>query len=420
MKHLLIISNNVLSENNNNGKTILSFFSGVENITVAQLYLSGEQPRVAGCDYFQISDKDIIRGLFCKSKRGGQVKANHNGISIDDFSIRNKVGRNDFTLFIRDILWKNKWNSRQLEKWLNQVNPDAIFFVGGYALFAYQISTYIQRRFNSRLTVYITDDYIMPRKKESLLHRIRRKMIKSAIDKILGISSCFYTVSAAMHDAYLKEFKRDSYLAVNMTDDLKKDTEIKRDNEIILTYTGSFYYGRDDVLEILAKAILKYNSLKKGKRAKLIIYSNVMPDENEGKKICVEEASEYGGALNQAELIEQLNLSDMLVFVESFDADQVEKTRYSLSTKVTEYMSVGKPILAIGPKEVGSMQYLDDVAMCINKKNLVSCELERFLLDVNLQDELACKARNKYLQNHNKLNIQKKFLNNIFGNMPPQ
>ncbi len=417
MKHLLIISNNVLSETNNNGKTILSFFSGIENLTISQLYLSGEQPRVEGCDYFQISDKDIIRGLLHKSKRGKQVRVDNSRVLDDDFAIRNKVGRNDFTLLLRDVLWKNKWNSNQLEQWLKEVNPDAIFFVGGDALFAYQICTYIKQQYGSRLTIYITDDYIMPRKNESFLHKIRREMIKREINKILRLSSCFYTVSEPMRDAYLLEFKRGSYLAVNMTEDLKKKLEIRETKEIILTYTGSFYYGRYNVLGMLAKSILDYNRRTKGKKAKLLIYSNEIPNETTKHVLCIGGASEYRGALSRIELVEHLNTSDILVFVESFDPDQIEKTKYSLSTKVTEYMSVGKPILAIGPKEVGSMQYLNDVAMCINEPKLLKPEFERFLSDNDLQNTLACKARNKYLQNHNKVNVQKKFLKNIFGDI---
>ena len=51
---LLIISNNVLSETNNNGKTILSYFDTIPKEQVAQLYFSGECPQIEGYRYYQL------------------------------------------------------------------------------------------------------------------------------------------------------------------------------------------------------------------------------------------------------------------------------------------------------------------------------------------------------------------------------
>ena len=63
MNKLLIISNNVLSEINNNGKTILSFIEN-SKLEIRQLYFSSEVPSIKTYKYFRISDNDIIRGCF--------------------------------------------------------------------------------------------------------------------------------------------------------------------------------------------------------------------------------------------------------------------------------------------------------------------------------------------------------------------
>ena len=144
------------------------------------------------------------------------------------------------------------------------------------------------------------------------------------------------------------------------------------------------------------------------------MYSNSEPDERTKKLILVDGASEYCGSLGKDELKLKLNEADVLVFVESFDEDQIEKTKYSLSTKVPEYLSVGKPIFAVGPLEVGSMDYLRDVAICVVELSELGDKLTKALETPSYMNEVAQKCEEKYLKNHCKEIIQKEFLANIF------
>lgn len=414
MKRLLIISNNVISETNNNGKTILSFIDGMKDAEIAQLYFSGEVPRVEGFTYFQITDKDIIGGFINSSKRGKSRDVVFDNSQVDDFSIRNKVGRNDVTLIIRDILWIIHWKSKQLEEWLDAFMPQAIFFVAGDGLFPYVICNSIKRKYNSRLTVYVTDDYIMPIKNEKVLHKIRRKKIYESLKSTLSIADSFYTVSKMMHDAYIKELGYDSYIAFNMTEDLYDPVKNDRD-EIYLIYTGSLYYKRDEIIGELAKEISNLNQ-NNPIQAKLIVYSNYEPTEKQKKKFLIDEVSFFGGSLNKTDLKKVLNKADILVFVESFDIKHIEKIKYSISTKVSEYMSVGKPIFAIGPNNVGSMKYLSDIAICCNRSELIKNKLEIILNDVKIREEYGNKARIKFLKDFNKRKQQEQLKIAVLGN----
>lgn len=414
MKKLLIISNNVLSETNNNGKTILSFVRDTENLSVAQIYFSGEVPKVGGYNYFRISDKDVIRGLFRHSRRGKVVHAETQKQGSDDFSIRKAVGRNDVTLAAREALWWKKWKSRGLVEWLDAYRPDAIFFVAGDTLFPYAICEYIKKRYNAPLSVYVTDDYIMPRPEETVLHGMRRRSIRKHMVKILKMASTFYTVSQLMRETYLRELHRDSMVAFNMSDDLYDNSVVKKEKEIVLTYTGSFYYGRANTLGRLALAIQDYNKKHPEASARLLLYSNTEPSDEIRKTICIPGASEYKGSLNQTQLRDRLNTSDILVFVESFEKDQIEKIRFSLSTKVSEYLSVEKPILAIGPSGTGSMDYLSDVAFCVTSEGDINSASE-LIQNKEYQEKSARKSREKYLKYHDKRTLQKEFLMNVLG-----
>lgn len=416
MSRLLIISNNVLSRTNNNGKTILSFIDGLKGTDISQLFTSGELPRIDGYDYFRITDKDILHGLLSTARRGSRIQPVPEDQGTDDFSIRKTVGRNHYTLMARDLLWHRKWKSPQLLKWLDECRPDAVFFVAGDTLFSYEICRFIRKRYSARLTVYVTDDYIMPRMKEKTAARFRRKQIRKAMKDILNQADCFYTICEPMQKAYEKELGCKSSLAVNMTEDIRNDTYTKTEKELILTYAGSFYYQRADVLSQLAKGIRDYNTTHPDQPAKLMLYSNQEPETEIREKICLEGASSYEGSLNSEQLKKRLNTSDILVFAESFEPEQIEKVRYSLSTKVPEYMSTGKAILAIGPKGIGSMDYLSDTAFCINHPDEISQRVTELLSDPAKRETLGKRSRGKYLACHNKEILQRQFAENVLGN----
>ena len=414
-KHrLLIISNNVLSMTRSNGKVIMSFFDCLPKDIVRQLYFSSELPSIQGYQYYQISDKDIIKGIFKKNKRGRLI------VSIDENNYKlykqnpSNVKTPLFRL-LRESAWASKrWLSPQLLSWLDAFNPTDIFFVGGDCIFAYKICKYIKKRFNSRLSLFLTDDYILPRKKESIIARFRRNWIKKSLKKCIYETDQFFTISQQMKSKYEELFGKDSYLVTNMSEILKDETYISANDKTILLYAGSLYYGRAEILHNLGVILDEYNKTS-SKKAKLCIYTNVAPTQKELDAITVTDSSEYCGRLLKEELITEMNKAQILCIVESFEEKQIENTRLSLSTKVSEYMSVGKPILAIGPNQTGTINYLSDVAVCCTSKEQIKTRVFELLESEDMQDEFGCRAMEKFIANHLKENIQKPFICKVFG-----
>jgi hypothetical protein len=130
-ERLLIISNNVLSNTRNNGKTIFSYIDSLERENVAQLYFNGEYPSIGGYRYYQITDKDIIKGFFNHNKRGRAIfDAKKPSADTPIVASNPKLKKNVFRFF-RELLWKNKWKSNKLFAFLDDFAPTAVFFVGG-------------------------------------------------------------------------------------------------------------------------------------------------------------------------------------------------------------------------------------------------------------------------------------------------
>lgn len=411
---LLVISNNVFSMTRSNGKVILSYFDCLPKENVRQLYFSSELPSVKGYQYYQISDKDVIKGKFIKRNRGRAVVfADEN--NFKSYKQNSSKVKTPLFRLLRECVWSCKsWLSPQLLKWLDDFVPTDIFFVGGDSLFAYKICKFVKARFNTRLSLYLTDDYVLPRNKESLVARYRRHLIRRSLQACINECDQFFTISRQMKSTYCELFGKDSYLVTNMSE-LLRDETIKADcDRTIILYAGSLYYGRADILRALAEVIHDYNKTSY-KKAKLRIYTNVAPSQDELKTITVSDASEYCGRLSKEELIIEMNKSDILCIVESFDEKQIENTRLSLSTKVTEYMSVGKPILAIGPHQISTMDYLSDIAVCSSSKETIKSVVCDLLESDDMQKEFGQRAYNKYMANHLKENIQIPFINKVFG-----
>lgn len=360
-----------------------------------------------------VSDKDILK------KKFGLMK--HNKLKIKfQGERRTKSERKiceygNIIRLLREVIWIGSWKTRELESWLDEFHPSIIFFVGGDSCFAYRICSYIKRRYNARLALYITDDYFMPRRYDSLVGKLRRVIIRKHFVECLKITDTFFTISESMSKAYKEEFGKDSIWVVNMIDPLR-DNSIKNENEkTTLIYTGSIYYGRDKVLGRLSEAVEKYVENCNQKNIELIIFSNNSINNKRKKNIIHGKSTKLLKSVGKEELIKQLNSSDILVFVESFDNRQIEKTKYSLSTKIPEYLSLHKPILAVGPEEVGSMQYLKNVSMCVCDENQIYDKLKELLESEDLKFKLSDLAEEKYYLLNDKKKMKDRFLGEVFG-----
>ncbi|MFP1647041.1 glycosyltransferase family protein [Enterococcus mundtii] len=397
-QRILIISNNAFQENTNNGKTLLSFFSIYNNNQIAQLFFKNEPPSFEKFNkYYKITDKDMLYFKF-----GEEVKVNS---TFTKRTVAKKQSISEAFRMLREIIWLvGPWKNPRLNEWVKKFKPDVIFLVAGDSIFAYRIAFYLQKKFNTKLVTYITDDYILPRTKDTTVGSLRRRNIKKNMQKAINKSDKYFVISKAMKKSYENIFGSSGVILNNAQNFLDKtDDSLFPKDEISLVYAGGMHYKRFKTLIDIKKAIENYN--KKAKKiAKLYIYSSPEIDED----IVEELEGEYSffcGLVKQEYLIKVLNSCDIPVFVESFDSDSIEATKLSLSTKISEYLSLNKPILAVGPRAVSSMITLKDVAYCVTDVKSLNKSISDLLDNIELQTELSTKAYQLYIKEYNKEKI---------------
>lgn len=407
---ILVISNNSFSKTSNNGKTLASFFKEFPSENIAQLYFSSEIPNEDSYkNYYRISDSQVLKSLITFASAGSEVRADINkesflygeapGKSTPDY-----IKKSDFNRLLRELMWKSKkWMSNELINWLNDFSPDIVFFCAGDTGFAYDIVSYVLDKTDAKLITYVTDDYVLPRRTASILWRWRRNIIFKKMNRTIFRSDLFITISEQMRKTYKDLFKKNSIVALNMTESMKIEnfTSKEQDSNIIkLIYAGGLHFKRYETLSLLAEAIDRYNQKSLVKKAYLSIYSTGKPSEKVLEKLNIKGSSKFLGGLSSEELKVKLNEADIPVHVESFDPRCIESTRLSISTKIPEYLSLGKPILAIGPEEVASMKFLTNVAYCICDKNIIANEITKLFNEKKVQEELKKKVYNTYLDKY--------------------
>ncbi len=424
---ILVINGNAFSEVTNIGKTLVSFFREAPAENIAQLYFYPEDPGSDLCrNYYRITDGDVLgrflrRGESC----GGRVPypaeqapdqgSGPHGPGHWKIGLRSILKSFGILRLLRELVWRSGcWRTGELNRWLEEFDPELIFLCAGDGAFTYDIARDIRERFHTRLVVYITDDYILPRASLSPFWRIRRKLVLNEMKKAVGSCDLFVTISPQMQREYRKIFHRDSIVSVNRTGALRDASMTGKRRYILMVYAGGLHYHRYKTLRRLAKAILCYNRAEGTKQKVFLrIYSSRVPGRKLEKYLRVRGASRYCGSLNPSELKQVLNSCDIPVYVEAFNRRSREATRLSVSTKIPEYLSLGKPILAIGPEQVASMQNLQKCAFCITARNEIGRRLSELLSDKDLLSFYGEKALEYYHGEYADNNVYGRLYDNI-------
>lgn len=387
---ILIVSHNTFSTTFNNGKTLTSIFSGWPKSKISQLFFQNEYPDFNVCDnFFCITDENI---LFEKKKNVGRnITSFHKESVIKSKSPIHSYARKKplpIFNFFRNILWKsNKWNNENLYKWIEDFSPDIIFFVGGGSSFAYSIVNNISEKYKIPVSLYYTDDYITPVPTVSLFWWLNWIWLRIVLKKTLKSVKYIFVIGKDMAEEYSSKLQKTCIPIMNSVDtskftsDLSIRSGVEENNSLKIGYFGGMHLNRWKSLSVIG-SVLKEISLEKNKKLNLSIYSNQIPEKGILEAITDPPFIEYCGSLNGEELIIEMNKYDILIHVESFDFDMRYKTRLSISTKIPEYLASGKPILAVGPKEISSMKYLEETGIAYTINTLDKTEIKNIINNI--------------------------------------
>lgn len=398
-KKILLISHNPLSKVNNNGKTLVSIFEGVPKDHIYQIYLNADIPDYeGGCHYLQLNEKQIITSLFkgkntcCKEIEPTPEKVSSATIGIGSFGIHTKR-------LLRECVWKIPFWKSKLKNWLENKQFDIVFFMAGDGVFAYDVYQFVMKHVSAKGCMFFTDDYIMERTSHSPVAVLRQFILKRKIRKTLPTVREFYVISDEMKDAYSTFLGVDSYVirnfSVEKNDKLHEKMNNRSSNYLTMVYAGGLHYNRWQVLQRIAEALNSINNLDK-RKCYLKVYSSQNLSDKIIKKINLDGVSEFCGSVPASQIANIYAGADILLHVESFEKKAIASTKYSFSTKIPEYLSADKCVLAVGPAEVASVRYLADFACVIDDDANIRAVLSKLIFDDDYRNSIQSSCQVRY------------------------
>ena len=126
----------------------------------------------------------------------------------------------------------------------------------------------------------------------------------------------------------------------------------------IITYAGAMNrHLQGETLKVLASAVSELNS--EGTRVHLHIYTpwEFAPEAN---AVSVPHAVFYKGQVGREQLTDIYRRADFLVTTVTYREQNISLFRHSLSTKLSEYLSVGKPVISMGHADWHLHEYVQD------------------------------------------------------------
>ncbi len=405
---LLVISHNVFCKTTNMGKTLMSYFKGWDANNIAQLYVHSEIPTDTICkSYYRITDKEMIKSIF--TRKSGTTFG-ESDIRTDTDNSRTDTGntaklyqkarkRTPFIYFARNLWWKmGKWKTKKLLSWVDEFNPDAIFLASGDYSFIYDIALALAKYKNIPLVISCMDDYYFFNKNEGKLggkyvHRSFMKHVRKAMD----YASCIYPICEKMGRDYAKLFNK-PYHTLPTPSSISEPLNEEKTNAI--SYIGNLGYKRNEQLVALGKTLKEIDGDNKPE------YIDVYSAENSPeilRYMTKENGINFHGAISSSEVLRIMGSSMAVIHTESFDKITRQSVAYSVSTKIADSLASGTPILAYGPSEIASIEYLkeNNSAFCITENDDLHKKLSEFVLNADLRDTIAQNALILASKNHN-------------------
>ena len=388
---------------------------------VAQIYTKSDLPNTDVCDnFFRISENEIIRSVYKRNKVGKRV---FNSVEMDDETkkavqaekeLYTKAHKKKSWLMtlIREYVWMlGRWKTKELDKFIEEENPD-VYFVPIYPV-AYmgKIQLHILKKHPKPYVCYLADDnYSYKPCGKNLFALWHRHMLRRVVKKLAKNCTEMFTITKTEAEDTDKLFGTKSIvLTKGINYDGLEYEEKTVSSPVRMVYTGNLFIGRANSLVEISKAMEKIN--KDGERVTLDIYSQTVMDDKTMEYLN-SNGCHFKGSVPKSEVDAIQKNADVVVFVESLEKEHRFDARLSFSTKLTDYFKNGKCIFAIGDKTIAPIVYLrdNDCAIISNEYFEIEGQL-RYLLDNQEKiNEYGKKAFECGKQNHNEENIKRIFV----------
>lgn len=393
-----------------------SLLAKYSNENLANICIRDEYPDSDICSrYFVVSENRIIKSVFNrKVKTGHEIDKKsvniENSKDLSEHNIRYQRmtrKRNYAFLLLRELIWKfGKWKTKELDEFLDSFKPDIILHsMEGY-IHLNRIIEYSIKRTKAKAIGYIWDDNFTYMQSSKIGYKIYRFFQRKSLKKLAKKTQGFFSISEKTKNEADVFFNIDSKI---LTKPLYSIPTIGDDTVTVpikFIYTGNLLYGRKESLFSFSEAIGQLSP----ETVTLDVYTQTLLSDSE-----IEFLKDNGcvvhKAISQKEVLKLQKEFDVLLFLEALDGPNAKTARLSFSTKITDYLSAGKAIFAIGNMDTAPIEYFleNKSAIVATDRNQIKEMLVILTDNPGLIKQYAISAKECGLKNHNPKKIQELF-----------
>lgn len=402
---ILIVSHNVFSKMESMGKTLSSYFNGFDADSLAQFYIHSQVPTVPICKrYFRMTDKEAVKSIL--GFRVGKIYG-ENSIELSrqdpmtDSGITAKIyqkgrDRTPLIYLLRNLWWKlSRWNSRKLNKWIDDFKPDCVFLASGDYSFIYDIALKIAKSRSIPLYMSCVDEFYLHNRNENVfLGNFQHKWFMHSVKRTASYASALFCICDKMTKEYSEWFNKPCFTIHTCS---SIGSPIKAEKKRKISYIGNLGFNRNKQLVAIGRAL---KSLKLG-----IDHIDVYSPEP--RKFILDEMTEengivFHGKVNPDEVLKIMGESLAVIHTESFDESTRQIIRYSVSTKIADSLASGTCIFAYGPSDLASMEYLSmrNAAVCCTSPDDLPNKLNKLINDSDCRCAVVENALKLAKENH--------------------
>lgn len=373
-----------------------AYFHYWEKENLAQIFSNTKAPCKGHCGtLYQITDQRMLKRWMDKKVDTGVIYE-YDKLPAEwvdnDLELNNSVVEAAYkfgsrhtalTHLLRGILWRKKfWCTEKLIKWLDEFQPECVFLAFSDDYFIPEIALYVAKKYNIPVVSCIGDDYYFNTERTiDPLYHLYKNTYRKLVDKVLTWPGSAIYISDKIRDKYNDEFNLNGvtvYLASTIKRKKFKTIDVK---EPVITYFGNIRMGRNKSLNDIGFALGKINQ-----RYVLEVYSNEK-DENYYGVFKGNKNVKFMGSVPYEQVQQRMTESDITVIVEGFSESDINKSRYSLSTKAADALASGASILTYGSLESGIIDYMRSTgaSMVCNSKEGLAESIKKLMSDQNLQ-----------------------------------
>ena len=407
---------------NSSSRTLDSYFHYWEREKVRQFFSRNWKPQKGHCgELYQITDASLVKRWLHKTVEIGKIyrydELEEQGTSeiIEENNVvasGYKIGKSHTPTIelLRGLLWRKKyWCNEHFIEWLDEFKPELVFYNFTYNLFLTKIAMFIADRYNIPIITAVADDYYFNDIHNDILSSpanwLFRKKYKKTVRKLFSHKGRAVFGCDKIRNKYVSEFGiNGETIYYNSTVERIPFKPINTDAPV-LVYFGNIRLGRNKALLDIANTLHEISP-----NIKLKIYSNET-DQKYYQGLIEHPSVIWGGAIPYDQVKEEIKKSDIYVVTESFDAEDINFTRYSLSTKAADGLMSGLIVLGYGSLDSEVISYLDSTKaamVCTNKEDLKN-DIIKIMKDKQLQRKLYEQSELVAKANHTLESSTKKF-----------